>query len=105
MTVRSKQEPVSSKTTEHVSARVFLSFCVLLTVLLLTVTAGAQQPKKLRTMGYLSVTDPVAESTRSEAIRLALRERGYIEGQSIAIDYRYGEGRRDRRPDSSVRMP
>ena len=29
----------------------------------------------------------------SEAIRLALRERGYIEGQNIAIEYRYAEGK------------
>ena len=30
---------------------------------------------------------------RAEAIRLALRELGYIEGQSIAIEYRYAEGK------------
>ena len=29
----------------------------------------------------------------SEAIRLALRELGYIEGQNIAIEYRYAEGK------------
>ena len=34
------------------------------------------------------------ESTRSEAIRLALRELGHIEGQNIAIEYRYAEGKR-----------
>jgi hypothetical protein len=33
--------------------------------------------------------DPDTESTRSEAIRLALRELGYIEGQNIAFEYRY----------------
>ena len=41
---------------------------------------------------------PATESTRSEAIRLALRELGYIEGQNIAIEYRYAEGKRDRLP-------
>ena len=35
-------------------------------------------------------------SARSEAIRLALRERGHIEGQNIAIEYRYAEGKVDR---------
>jgi putative ABC transport system substrate-binding protein len=43
-------------------------------------------------------SDPATESTRSEAIRLALRELGYIEGQNIAIEYRYGEGKQDRWP-------
>ena len=40
--------------------------------------AQAQQPKKVPRIGYLSPVDPVGESARSEAIRLALRERGYI---------------------------
>ena len=39
---------------------------------------------------------PTSESTRAEAIRLALRELGYIEGQNIAIEYRYAEGKLDR---------
>jgi len=58
--------------------------------------AEAQQAKKVSRIGYLSNTDRAGESTRSEAIRLALRERGYIEGQNIAIEYRYAEGKRDR---------
>ena len=58
--------------------------------------AEAQQPKKLPRIGYLSARDPASESIRSEAIRLALRELGYIEGQNIAIEYRYAEGKRDR---------
>ena len=58
--------------------------------------ASAQQPKKVSRIGYLSNTDPANESTRAEAIRLALRERGYIEGQNIAIEYRYAEGKIDR---------
>jgi ABC-type uncharacterized transport system substrate-binding protein len=56
----------------------------------------AQQPKKVLRIGYLSSGNPTSESTRSEGIRLALRERGYIEGQSIAIEYRYSEGKQDR---------
>ena len=58
--------------------------------------AGAQQPKKVPRLGYLSQLDLASESTRSEPIRLALRELGYIEGQNIAIEYRYAEGKLDR---------
>ena len=58
--------------------------------------ADAQQPKKVPRIGYLSSGDAVSESTRAEAIRLALRERGHIEGQNIAIEYRYAEGKVDR---------
>jgi putative ABC transport system substrate-binding protein len=69
----------------------------LATIFLTTASlAHAQQPKKVPLLGYLSVSDPARESTRAEGIRLALRERGYIEGQNIAIEYRYAEGKRDR---------
>jgi len=60
--------------------------------------AEAQQPKKVYRIGYLSPVDAATDSPRAEGIRLALRERGYIEGQNIATEYRYAEGRRDRLP-------
>ena len=66
--------------------------------------ATAQQPKKVPRIGYLSSTDPATESARAEAIRLALRELGYIEGQNIAIEYRYAEGRRDREPELAAEL-
>src|SRR5262245_15287244 len=66
--------------------------------------AEAQQAKKVPRIGYLSVRDPAGESTRSEAIRLALRELGYIEGQNITIEYRYGEGKPDRAPELAAEL-
>ncbi len=41
----------------------------------------------------IAVLTQLRESTVAEAIRLALRELGYIEGQNIAIEYRYAEGK------------
>ena len=49
--------------------------------------ADAQQPKKVPRIGYLSALDPARDSARAQGIRLALRERGHIDGQSIAIEY------------------
>ena len=72
------------------------SILLALTLLTVFVIAEAQQPKKVPRMGYLSNVDPASESPRAEAIRQALREGGYIEGQSIAIEYRYTEGKPDR---------
>jgi putative ABC transport system substrate-binding protein len=73
-----------------------LSIFIFVSVILASVLfAQAQQPKKVTRIGYLSGTDRARESARSEAIRLALRERGYIEGQNIATEYRYAEGKRD----------
>jgi putative ABC transport system substrate-binding protein len=56
----------------------------------------AQQATKVPRIGYLSGGDAALESTRSEGIRLALRELGYMEGQNIAIEYRYAEGKQER---------
>src|SRR5207247_2120699 len=68
------------------------------------VVAGAQQPKKVARIGYLSSVDAARESTRAEAIRLALRELGYIEGQNIATEYRYSEGKSDRYPELAAEL-
>jgi putative tryptophan/tyrosine transport system substrate-binding protein len=71
---------------------------ILVAVVLLAVAviAEAQQPKKVARIGYLSGLDPATDSARVEGLRLALRELGYIEGQNIAMEYRFAEGRPDR---------
>jgi putative ABC transport system substrate-binding protein len=66
--------------------------------------AEAQQPKNVFRIGYLSGQDPPTESARAEGIRLALRERGHIEGQNIATEYRYAEGNNDRYPDLAAEL-
>ena len=68
-------------------------------LLAVAVTVDAQQTKNVPRIGYLALNEPASESARAEAIRLALRELGYIEGKNIAIEYRYAEGNLDRLPD------
>jgi putative ABC transport system substrate-binding protein len=77
---------------------------LLATVLLATAPAAQAQPKKVHRIGYLSAQDSARESARSQAIRLALRELGYIEGQSIAIEYRYADGKFDRAPELAAEL-
>jgi putative tryptophan/tyrosine transport system substrate-binding protein len=74
------------------------SILVAVVLLAVAVIAEAQQPKKVSRIGYLASTDAARESTRSKGIQLALRERGYVEGQNIATEYRYAEGNLDRLP-------
>jgi putative tryptophan/tyrosine transport system substrate-binding protein len=80
------------------------SILVVVVLLAVVVTAEAQQPKKVFRIGYLSTVDPATDSARAEGIRLALRERGYIEGQNIAIEYRYAEGKRGREPGLAAEL-
>jgi putative ABC transport system substrate-binding protein len=56
--------------------------------------AHAQQPKKMLRIGVLSAGS--RSSTLSDAFRQGLRELGYVEGQNIAIEYRYADGNDDR---------
>jgi putative tryptophan/tyrosine transport system substrate-binding protein len=67
-------------------------------------SVGAQQPKKVPRIGYLLAGDPTSESARFEAIRLALRELGHIEGQNIATEYRYTEANPNRAPELAAEL-
>jgi putative ABC transport system substrate-binding protein len=80
------------------------SILIAVVLLAVAVIAEAQQPKKVPRMGYLSEVDPATDSARAEAIRLALLELGYIEGQNIAIQYRYAEGKFDRLPELAAEL-
>jgi len=80
-------------------------FWLLATVLLTTAPlVEAQQPKKVPRIGYLWTGDLATASARFEAIRLALRELGYIDGQNIAFEYRYSEGKSERYPDLAAEL-
>ena len=57
-------------------------------------TAEAQQPGQIPLIGYLSSRDRPNDASRSGAIRLALRDLGYVEGQNIAYEARYANGKR-----------
>ena len=73
---------------------------LLATVLLTTVSpTEAQQPKKIPLIGYLTTGSPFLASPNRDAFREGLRQLGYVEGQNIIIEYRYGENSNERLPD------
>src|SRR5262245_31105729 len=80
------------------------SILVAVVLLAVAVIAQAQQTKKGHRIGYLSAQDPARESVRSEPFLAALLELGYTEGQNIAIEYRYGEGKRVRLPELAAEL-
>ena len=61
------------------------------------VGAWAQQPA-MPVLGILHPTTAEANAGNLAALRAGLKEGGYIEGQNLAIEYRYAEGRNDRLP-------
>ena len=71
-----------------------ISICLLLSILL-PVGSDAQQATKVPRIGILG-SSSISGSARSQAIRAALREIGYIEGQNIVIEERYRAETTDR---------
>jgi putative tryptophan/tyrosine transport system substrate-binding protein len=67
----------------------------------LTFPAEAQQAKKVYRIGFLAAT---YDDFRVEAFRQGLREFGYVEGQNITIEYRWGGGKFEPLPDLAVEL-
>jgi putative tryptophan/tyrosine transport system substrate-binding protein len=84
------------------ASRRVIQFALCALLLALCCPVEAQRPAKIHRIGYLSGFDPAIESARSEGVRLALHELGYIEGQNI--EYRYMEGKRDRYPELAAEL-
>jgi len=58
--------------------------------------AWAQQPGKLPTIGFFGVSTPLNWNPWTAAFVQRLRELGWIEGRTVAIEYRWAEGRHER---------
>jgi putative ABC transport system substrate-binding protein len=64
----------------------------------------AQPAGKVYRIGYLSASTGTSNPRVIEAFLQGLRELGWIEGQNIAIEYRFAEGRFDRLPDLAAEL-
>src|SRR5262249_5428286 len=79
-----------------------LILCVMLFAL--CVSAEAQQTKKVPRIGVLSPFSASDTTPWHRAFQQGLRERGWIEGQNIVIEYRYAEGKNNRLPDLAAEL-
>ena len=71
---------------------------VIVPLLIFGATAQGQQAAKTWKIGVLVSSSQALNASRDEALRQGLRERGYVEGQNIVMEYRYAEGKVDRLP-------
>jgi putative ABC transport system substrate-binding protein len=62
------------------------------------IMAHAQQPA-MPVIGYLNAAAPYGYADALRAFRQGLKESGYVEGENVAIDYRWGENQPDRLPE------
>jgi hypothetical protein len=72
-------------------------------VLALPVSAHAQQSAKA-IVGVLDAASAEGDADLIAAFRQALNETGYVEGQNVAIEYRWAEGKYDRLPALSTEL-
>ena len=79
-------------------------FALALSILAASSAADAQQPVKVYRIGLIGATNPSAGGHLVEAFRQGLRERGWIEGQNVSIEYRWAEGRTERLPGFAAEM-
>jgi putative tryptophan/tyrosine transport system substrate-binding protein len=61
-----------------------------------SLAASAQTRPKIRRVGIVFVSTPMANKHLVEAFRQGLRELGYVEGQTILLEIRWAEGRPER---------
>ncbi|HEX7233028.1 MAG TPA: ABC transporter substrate-binding protein [Candidatus Binatia bacterium] len=79
---------ILSRTGTVILTAIFFAFCS---------SVEAQQPKKIPRIGYVSDSgEPSSPGPQIEAFRQGLRDLGYVEGQNIFVEYRYGEGQSNR---------
>jgi putative tryptophan/tyrosine transport system substrate-binding protein len=70
-------------------------------LLALSVTADAQQLKKVPRIGFLTL---VPSPSAREVFQQGLRDLGYVEGQNIVIEYRHATGRAERLPELAAEL-
>jgi len=59
-------------------------------------TAEGQQAEKVYRIGFLGAGSPSGYAPFVEALRLGLRDLGYVDGKNLAIEYRWAEGKLER---------
>ena len=81
-----------------------IGFC-LLAIVLLTVSSGqAQQPRKIRLIGFLSPATRAGHAHYVEGLLKGLGELGYVDGQNISFEYRWADGKFERLPGLAAEL-
>jgi putative ABC transport system substrate-binding protein len=83
-------------------ARAAVTVVLALGILVTPLTGETQQTgTKLPRIGYLS---GASDSRREEAFRQGLRELGYVDGQSITVEYRFADGKYEKLPGFAAEL-
>ena len=67
-------------------------------------SAARQAPAKIPRVGWIWAGRSAGNPTEVTGFRQGLKELGFIEGQNIVVDYRFGEDRHDRIADLAAEL-
>src|SRR5437667_6346108 len=95
---------VRAAVAEIIAGAVTLIVALTLGTLVAPLTAGAQPAAKVPRIGVLHAATPAAVSQNVEAFRQGLREHGYVEGQNIVVERRFGEARPERIAEAAAEL-
>jgi putative ABC transport system substrate-binding protein len=73
--------------------KTFLLFAVVTLSFVPLHSVEGQQPGKVTRLGYVDAGSPASTGHRAQAFAEGLRDLGYVEGQNVAIEYRWAEGK------------
>jgi putative tryptophan/tyrosine transport system substrate-binding protein len=66
--------------------------------------AARAQQRGMPVIGFLSPTSPEANVDRLRGFRQGLRAQGYVEGENVAVEYRWAENQIDRLPELAAEL-
>ena len=75
-----------------------LAILFVVVLLAVAVIAEAQQSTKIPRIGFLAAATPATAAHLVEAFKQGLREHGYVEGQNVVLELRFGEGKAEQFP-------
>jgi len=83
-----------------------ISFVICAMLLVLCVSAEAQQPKKMVRIGYLAAGSENARTPKAvlAAFKEGLRDLGWLEGKQVAFELRYADGQHDKLPHLATEL-
>jgi putative ABC transport system substrate-binding protein len=92
------RDQVSKKRGEKFMSKKVIHLALSTILLALCLSAEAQQPTKIPRIGYVTASSRSTVPTRIEAFQRGMRELGYVEDKTVAIEWRFGDGKPERLP-------
>jgi putative ABC transport system substrate-binding protein len=98
------EQRAKRKQSEKLMSKLLVTVALSALLCALCYPVQAQKTKSVPRIGYLAVNSSSVERHLVEAFQQGLGELGWVEGQNIAIEYRFAEGKLDRLPDLAAEL-